>query len=263
MKKLLCLIVLGVLASPSLGQQTHQPTSRTVLPMLKDNSPAAYVRFGRPKITHGMAMRNPEGSTYQSDVLLGSGVVIPGNDSADQSLYFQVATDQIVLATGTFYVAVQFFDKGQGAIDLEYMQYDGEEQTGTATSRFYLGNSGTWQRHTFVMNNTILNNTFPGGTDFRIRCPGVGLRQVAISRVAFGDTQKTISPVFKQPALAIPTGLQTAVFPDLSTATSLWQDGALLDEKTKLYQAWGTTHIVDTVQLPNPRSAMIFWPAAA
>src|SRR5690606_32084506 len=123
------------LVTPPVQSQRPQ-LNRNFLPMLKDGSPAAFVRFPRPRQTHGLAMVNPENAGYISDVFQGFEGVMPAPGNPDNSLYFQTATDQLLVATGTFFVTIEYFDRGQGAVELEYVTGDDKGVTGTRSMHF-------------------------------------------------------------------------------------------------------------------------------
>lgn len=250
MNKLIFLLTL-FLASLPAGAQGNPSGKPTILPMMKDGGIAAYVRFQRPKITQGLILNNPEANSVDSKVVKGFEGAFPSSSSSDNMLYFQTATDLIVTQTGTFYVTIQYFDEGQGAIDLEHITAGQDGSMAIRSTRFFMGNSGSWQQHTFTLENALLNHSLPGGNDFRIRCPGVPLRQIAISRIPFSDPQQVISPVFKQPLVTPPSGMDVAIHPSEGERSRLWTEPQFLQEKSQLYHAWGTSQVIDTVAIQD------------
>ena len=257
MKKTLLILLFGFLVIPAFGQN-NKTSSPVVLPMMKDGSMAVYVHFGRPKITQGLVMRNPAKSGYKMEMFKGFDGVLPAPDSEDHSLYFQVASDQIVTQTGTFYVTIQYYDEGQGSVDLEYMAHDGQKTQGVRTSRFYLGNSKAWQEHSFTLDGTVLYQLLPEKADFRIHCPDVALRQVAVSRIPISQNQQLLGPSFQQPQIALPQGVDVAVFPIKTEEKDFWKEASLFQEKTRLYGAWGVSKIIETITLIDKKGYLDF-----
>ena len=216
--------------------------------MLKDGSPAAFVEFSRPKQVHGLILHSPDGVLSASKLFFGFEGVLPAEESKEKSLYFQVAGDQLIEATGTFYVTVWYYDKGQGTIEVEYRSLGTKENRLARTERLFLGNSGIWQFNTFILPQAALDHFLPGENDFRILCPGVAMHRVAISRVPLGPTQQVTSQWFKQPTITPPAGYEFAVQLKPSEDDSFWQNAALLEDKMKLFQSWGARVVVDTVR---------------
>lgn len=248
MKRFVLIILIGFLVIPVFGQD-KKTTGPVILPMMKDGTLSAFVRFGRPKITQGLVMRNPEKSKFKLETFKGFEGVVPAPESEDHSLYFQVSSDQIITATGTFYVTIQYYDQGQGSVDLEYMVHDGQKAQGLRTSRFYLGNSCAWQQHSFTLDKTVLYQLAPEKSDFRIHCPDVALRHVAISRTPLSSNEQLLSPSYQQPQITTPHEMETAVFPQKSEEKDFWKDSSLLEEKSRLYTTWGVSRIVETISL--------------
>ncbi len=247
MKKNLFLVsFLTIFIIPVFGQNTMKQ-ARPVIPMLKDGSPAAYVMFTRPKQTHGLALMAPEGSGVQSDVFMGHEGAMPAADSEDHALYFQTAADRLVVATGTFYLSIQYSDRGQGAIEVDYYQQPDKGTAEISTERIFLRNSRVWQEHTFLLRDAILDHPFPGECDFRIRCPGVVIRAVFLSRIPLTTPQPTLQRMFRQPEISPLPGYQFGIFHRDSSSADLWKDAETLQKKSQLYKAWGARYVVDTI----------------
>jgi hypothetical protein len=236
------------LVTPPVQSQRPQ-LNRNFLPMLKDGSPAAFVRFPRPRQTHGLAMVNPENAGYISDVFQGFEGVMPAPGNPDNSLYFQTATDQLLVATGTFFVTIEYFDRGQGAVELEYVTGDDKGVTGTRSMHFFLGNSGNWLSHTFTLSGAVFNHSMPGDTDFRLRCPGVPIRQVSITRSPppRANQDQVLSPIFDQPSVTPPPGFLFALYADLEIGEALSEE--ILRQKSQLYRSWGTTNVIEALDM--------------
>ncbi|MFB3789016.1 MAG: hypothetical protein ACE15F_21870 [bacterium] len=217
------------------------------LPMLKNGSPAAYVMFSPIKQTAGLAMINPEGSTYAVKTHLGFQGITPGEDSKDKCLYFQAASDQIALATGTFFVTISYLDKGKGAVQLDYNALDKDGQPGVRSDRFFLGDSGYWLQHTFTLAGAVLNHSFPAETDFRIFCPEVLIRAAALTRFPPQSADQATSPIFRQPGVILPPAYSFGVMVDDGQSNPMWEKESILEEKARLYHAWGAPFAVTTI----------------
>lgn len=228
---------------PAQGQPVS--SSRT-LPMLKDGAPLAYVVFSRPKQTRGLAMINPAGITYETEVAQGRLGVKPANDSAEKCLYFQTAVDQITLATGTFFVSVNYMDRGQGAIEIEYVYLDDNNQKQLRKDRMFLGGSNDWQIHTFTLAGAVLDQSLADQADFRLCCPGVLIHAVGISRFPIANPDFNVSPVYRQPTVRVPPGYSVGVIPE-GISDEEWRQPALFNKRSTLYQSWGVQYLVDTI----------------
>lgn len=236
-----CLIAPLLLAQEQPPQKPHSP-----MPMLKDGSPAAYVIFGRPKRAYGLAMMNPEGSGYAVEPLQGSYGVLPAPDSKDNCIYFQTAEKLVVQATGTFFVTVSYFDRGRTSLEIRYYSLGEDKEKKERSERMYLGGSEDWLEHTFTLSGAVLDGSMEGA-DFCLYCPGVPIRAVRISRVPLGQAPQGPDTAFKQTAVSIPAGYTFGMIPIQSGEKSLWKDASVLDEKAKLFQAWGVPNLIDTV----------------
>jgi hypothetical protein len=229
------------------GQELSSPR-RPVIPMLKDGSVAAYVLFTQPKQTRGLALAAPEGSGVQGDVFMGHRGAMPADDSQDKALYFQTAADEVVLATGTFYLTIEYSDRGQGSIEVDYQKQIDETKTEIQTERIFLRNSALWQQHTFLLRDAILNRGFVGDSDFRIRCPGVAMRAVWLSRMPPANPPRAVlQQMFRQPEIVAPTGYEFGIFLQESLQGEIWRDAEVMKKKVKLYKAWGAQYLVDTI----------------
>jgi len=244
-------LFLILLSLPLYGGEAPTVASpgRGMLPMLRNGSPAAYVLFSPLKQTNGLAMINPEGSGYTLKTAQGFQGVMPAEDSRDQCLYFQTASDQIVLATGTFYVTIQYLDRGKGAVRIDYNGVDKEGKPQSRSERFFLGDSGYWLQHTFTLTDAALNHAFPAETDFRIYCPGVPIRSVSITRFPTPNADQAISPAFRQSGVNLPAGYSVGVIVEDRPVDSMWESDSILEGKAKLYHTWGAPFVVTTVDL--------------
>lgn len=227
---------------------TAAQPGRAAVPMLKDGAPAAYVLFTRPKQVRGLAMFNPEGITVEEDVFAGFIGITPGADSQEKAFYFKAATGEITATTGSFYVTLQYFNEGRSAVELDYRrQIEGQPEPVVHTERFFLTGSRFWERHTFALENAILDGGFANETDFRVRLPDVYIRGVAISRVP--PRGGAGEPRFFQPAAAAPPGYSISVFPGGDDGGGMWDNPERLETKAMLYKAWGAEAVIDTVRV--------------
>ncbi len=246
MKKLVFFFFLLLFLTPHLMAQRQQGEKRLASPVLKNGAPVAYTTFGRPKVTKGLMLSKPEGIEYDRQVWLGHYGVKPDSSSEESALYFQSSTDELVTATGTFYVSIQYRDQGRGAIHLDYISKSGKEEAAMKSQRFFMGNSGVWVEHTFTLQDAVLDHSLPGDSDFRIRGTNLLLRAVGLSRTPLGKTGQGISPLFRQEKINLPAGYTFALFPD---GDRWWDKEDLLQQKSKLYRSWGTTNVVDTIDI--------------
>lgn len=256
--------------SASPAKQTPPPISpgqsggrKGLLPMLKDGSPSAYVAFTQPKQTNGLIMLNPEGVTYVTEDYLGRRGVKPGVDSKEKIFYFQAAKDQLSVTTGTLFVTVTYLDKGKGALAIEYKYEDGKGKTQPRSDRVFLGDSGIWQQHSFTLAGATLDHSYPGETDFLIECPGILIHAVMMTRIPVAQQDHVTSTLFRQAAVPVPPGYEFGVVLGGKDAETMWsKDNAQqVDEKAKLYKAWGALHVVETVNislLQSQRGALDF-----
>lgn len=236
---------------------------KSPFPMLKDGSSAAFIAFTQPKQTHGLIMNNPDGVTYDTEDYLGRRGVKPGKDSKEKIFYFQAAKDQLITATGTFFVTVTFLDKGQGALSLEYRYEDGNGNKQSRSEKVFLGDSGIWQQHSFTLAGATLDRSFAGETDFRIECPEIMIHAVALSRMPIAKQEHATSTLFRQTMVTIPAGYEIGVMLTDKDNEEMWdkKNANLLEEKTKLYAAWGASYVIDTVNaaiLQTPRGTLDF-----
>ncbi|MEW6237797.1 MAG: hypothetical protein AB1656_20615 [Candidatus Omnitrophota bacterium] len=257
MNKTLCFLFLLTITAASYGEQ-NQLERKVILPMMKDGSPAAYVSFGTQKITHGLAMAKPEGTEFATEVKLGFLGVKPADNSSNQFLSFQTATDELAQTTGTLYVSIQFFDEGKRSLEIEYLSAKDKNAAELKRDRLFLGNSKIWQEQTFMLTDAILDHSLPGDSDFLIYCGGVFLRNVALSRVPLGKMQNTISPGFQQQEMTLPPGFLVGVYPSSSNDANLWKQDEELAEKAKLYPSWGTRNVVETIDAGEMRKGRIY-----
>lgn len=217
------------------------------LPMLKNGGREVYAQFTRPKITVGLAMMLPPEANYREQVMQGFNSVTPDENAEDVSLYFKVAADLVVTATGTFYVAVEYLDQGRAAMELEYVRESGNEKI-KQRERFFLGGSGNWRRHVFTLRDALLNGSFPANTDFRLINPNIYIRRISVSRVPPAGSLGPVGPVFQQPTLNLPAGFMAGVLVDDSIPDADWQDERRLESRAQLYRSWGAQFLIDTVQ---------------
>jgi len=248
MKRFSLIVCFCVIATSVIAQEQASPRRRSPMPMLKDGSPSAYVLFERPKRAHGLAMMNPAGSGYAVEPLKGYLGVSPAPDSKDDCLYFKTASDQIALATGTFFVTVSYFDRGRGAIEIHYKSPGSDIEKTSRSDRIYLKNSNAWQEHTFTLSGAVLDNSMEGETSFRFYCPGVAIRGVSVARFPMKTANRGPVAGFQQTSVSPPAGYTFGIVPAANTEKSIWKDDALLDEKAKLYLAWGTPYIINTIE---------------
>lgn len=239
--------------APIVGYTQNQPIASparsSFFPMLKDGSPAAVVAFTQPKQNVGMAMMNPEGSEYTTELYLGKRGAAPAENSKEKYFYFQVAKDQLIVATGTFYVTVTYLDKGQGAMGIEYMsQEEGKSKT-PRQDRFFLGNSGIWQQHSFTLTHAIFDRSMDRETDFRIFCPGIFIHAVMVTRVPAIQQGRATSSLFRQEGATPPAGYEIGVILAGTDGGGLWEKEDLFTDKCRLYRAWGASYIIDTVNV--------------
>ncbi len=262
MKYRICFILLiGLCSLPLSYAQTKTNTRQPFIPVLKDGSSAAYVMFTRPKQPQGLALVVPEGNSVEREVFMGHYGAKPSENSSDKYLYFQAAKDQLVTATGTFYVSIQYSDKGQGAIELEYMQSTDEGNVEVQSEHIFLRNSSLWQEHTFKLTNAVLNKDFPGNSDFRIHCPGIALQAVMLSRIQLTFPKTTLKQMFRQPDIVPPAGYDFGIYLNESQQSDIWEENSNIGQKIKLYNAWGARYIVETIDaglLPREISGFDF-----
>ncbi len=254
MKPIFNLILILVISSPVWSQVPgmaplpQRAQNKNVLGTMKDGSPAAFIRFSRPQVVHGLSIQQPEDSGIKTDVYMAFEGVTPAKNSETNSLFIRVATERLITATGTFYVELQYFDQGQGGVELTYLSKgDNQEEAIEKTARFYLGDSGHWQRHTFTLQDAVLDHSFPKETDFQIHCPDVPIRQIALSRSPLSTPQMVTSPMFEQPRVSPPQGFFIAVEPEGGSSSGLWKEDTQLIGKSQLYKSWGANHVIDTL----------------
>ncbi|MBN2328933.1 MAG: hypothetical protein JXR73_17470, partial [Candidatus Omnitrophica bacterium] len=176
-------IALSILFSMKGYAEDQQNVRNSFFPVLKDGSPSAYVIFTQPKQTRSLTMKNPEGVQYEAETYLGRRGIKPSENSSEKYFYFQAASDDLVAATGTFFVTVTYLDKGQGALSLDYMYLDGEGNAQLRSDRVFLGDSGIWQQHSFTLAGASLDHSLAGETDFRIYCPDILIHAVMLTRM--------------------------------------------------------------------------------
>ncbi len=245
MKKITIISLLIFCASLAFSQDKSSLRS-SFFPVLKDGSPVAHVTFTQPKQNVGLGMVNPDGSGYASDTVLGKKGVTPSEDSKDSFLYFQTASDQLVLATGTFFVTVQYYDKGQGAISLEYQYLDKNNEKQPRGERMFLSDSGYWQQHTFNLVGAVFDQSLEGGSDFRINCPGVLIHSVMLTRVPIGNKNQA-GPLFRHKGITPPMGYEFGVILRNDKVDTIWEKDDVFETKTLLYNAWGVSNVIETV----------------
>ncbi|MBI1387935.1 MAG: hypothetical protein GC154_05760 [bacterium] len=227
------------------------PGGSVSMPMLKNGYPEAFVQFSRPKVTYGLAMELPKGYTYEEVVQRGFNGVQPGADSPEPALYFKTAEDEITAATGTFFVNVEYFDRGQGALEIEYLAQVGDSYQ-KRRDRVFLGDSGFWQEHVFTLSGASLEHKMESETDFRLLGPGVPLRRVGISRIPPPTSKpqgESVSGVFRQQPVSPPPGFFVGVNIDGVLNDAAWKDETRVEEKTQLYSSWGAQFIIETIHL--------------
>ncbi|MGC9328375.1 MAG: hypothetical protein ACP5I1_12135, partial [Candidatus Hinthialibacter sp.] len=245
MKKVFCMIALSILCSIE-GFTESQPNVRnSFFPVLKDGSPSAFVTFSRPKQTHGLAMKNPKGVQYETEDYLGRRGVKPSENSPEKYFYFQTAEDQLVSATGTFFVTVAYLDKGQGALTLDYMYLDGEGNTQLRSDRVFLGDSGIWRQHSFTLAGASLDHSLDGETDFRIYCPDILIHAVMLTRMPIVPQTPAAGALFRQASVSPPPGCEFAVVLTNEETGSMWDHENLFAEKIQLYKAWGVSYVIE------------------
>lgn len=233
-----------------INAQNASAPQRFVPPMLKNGKLAAYITFNRPLITQAMIMNNPEGVTYTEDVYLGSNGIKSAPESKEPYFYFQTAKDDLVNSTGTFYVSVQYLDLGQSSIELEYYeQVNKDEEPTVQSQRIFLGNSGFWEEHTFTIQNAIFDQLFENKNDIRLFCPDVLIRHISISRVPLGKPKTQQFDTFRQPAINKPPGYSFSVHITNNAAKSLIEEPSKVPGMVQLYQSWGASYIVETVDI--------------
>lgn len=227
-----------------------QPAGRSAMPMLKTGHAEAFTLFTQPRIAFGLALINPPGFDAELREEQGFTGAVPSERSPEPSLYFQTAAERIVTATGTFFVSVQFFDEGQGALELEYVSAAGGELR-LQRDRIFLGDSGSWQQHVFTLSAALLNRALAGGADFRLVCPDIPIRRVGISRVPPPRMQlqgRAVSGIFDQEPVNPPSYLWIGVSVD-GLSDDDWLDAQLVEEKARLYRSWGAPYVIDDIDL--------------
>lgn len=248
MKRLISIFIILFITS-IFAQAQGIPRKRVMLPMMKDGSPAAFVDFRQGKVTRGLALTKVEGVEYVRDLKAGFYGVMPAPQSSQAALFVQAATDQIVQTTGTFFISVQFFDEGKGAIELDYLARGPDQTVDMQTQRVFLGDSGMWQAHTFTLSGAIFDHSLPGEADFIIRNPNILIRTITLTRVPLGKTRQSISSRFRQDQMQLPPGFLFGVYPNTTQSGNLWKEDKVLREKAKLYNAWGAPQVVDTIDV--------------
>ena len=256
-------LILGLFITLASDAQPNPAAQNTLFPILKDGSPSAYVAFTQPKQTHGLAMVNPDAVEYSTEVYLGKLGAKPKATSKDQYFYFQAATDQLVTATGTFYVTVHFLDKGQGALSIEYMSQEGESTKTPRGDSVFLGNSGIWQQHSFTLTNAIFDHSFEGETDFRLLCSGIMIHAVMLTRLPVIKQDRATSSLFRQTGVLPPPGYEIGLMLTNSDNGGLWSKDNIFKDKCNLYQSWGVSSLIDTIDtsmLITPNGTFDFAP---
>lgn len=221
-------------------------SAQFIPPMLTNGEPQAFVQFTQPKVTNGLALIEIPGGEYEEQMSLGKRGVLPAAGATTQSLGFQFAADEITQASGEFFVAVIYLDRGQGAIELDYVRSINQNTT-VQTDSFFLGNSGRWLRHIFNIRDAEFAQGLSGGADFRINAAGVPIHRVGVSLVSPGDVGGPTSLDYQQRRYSLPPDITAALVGRQGISAAQWEDEALWRSKAQLYGSWGVEHYIETV----------------
>lgn len=243
---MLAALAIVLMASSVAWGQAGQPSSSNILPMLKNGAPQAFVQFTQPKVTRGLALVIPSESAIILGERTGFRCVAADPQAQDPSLYFQTAKEQIAVATGTMYVALQYYDEGAGSIQIEYTRKQGQGVERQQV-RLFMGDSGLWQQHVFELPDALLNGSFAEGSDFRVIAPGVFIRRVGISRVPPTQNQGVIPQTYQRPRINLPPGFQAMVYLDSDDSFD-WQSEQAMRQRARLYGSWGVQDVVETIR---------------
>ncbi|MDP8246327.1 MAG: hypothetical protein P9L94_19745 [Candidatus Hinthialibacter antarcticus] len=243
------------------AQTLEAPRRPNPMAMLKTGHPEAFIQFTQPKIAFGLALELPAGYEVETRKEKGFLGALPSEASKQPALYFKTDSEKITSATGTFFVSVQFFDEGQGALEIEYVMGEGE-MAQRRRDRIFLGDSGFWQQHVFSLSNANLTHAMEGGTDFRLFCPNIPIRRVGISKLPPRQllTQgETVSRQFYQDQVNVPANVWVGVSVGSSISQADWTSDGVLEEKARLYQSWGAPNLIDDIDLSKtPDNALHF-----
>ncbi len=109
-------------------------------------------------------------------------------------IYFAVADDYLHAVTGPVAITIEYLDRGHGEIELDY---DSHDATAPVSGAFKSANphtrtdTGTWKRHTFLLQDARFTNRQHQGADFRVsgRNGDLHLRSVSVQPVVADPQQ--------------------------------------------------------------------------
>ncbi|MFG1808410.1 discoidin domain-containing protein [Streptomyces sp. NPDC049040] len=116
------------------------------------------------------------------------------NPGAETGFFYMNADDATIYDNrDPVAVSIDYFDRGNGSIQLEYdSPGDTIPQMFKQSPVFTYGDSGTWKTHTFLLDDAILTNR-SNGSDFRITTGG-GAGELKVARVSVTALPKALDP---------------------------------------------------------------------
>ncbi len=239
---ILLVLLLGFV-SISASQETRIPR----IPIGRDGSRTAWVDFSTVPMGWGLARSATATQEVRWEKHLGSKGLVPEPESPDPSIYLGVAPGFLWWTTGTFFLAVEYWDSQPGAFSIQYMSDVGSAtptEDDILTKRFYTGGTQRWQRQNVALWSAQLENAMTHDSSIRLIPPGTPIRRVILTRQPLGEIDR-VRPWGAEKEVAEPPE-SFSIFVRPSDEERLIRNAGTprFDQRMGLYASWGAEAIV-------------------
>jgi len=153
-------------------------------------------------------------------------------------MWFKADDGYIYGGTNSISITVSYLDRGTDTWSLEY---DGPGGAYTLAGTITKSNTGTWQQHTFYIDDARMANGLLGLSDFRIDCKGDGDEYIHMVKLAKRSGQPTHNVALQVGAnlVSVPlTTSSTALADVLSSISGQYTKVFAFDGSTKSWKSY-------------------------
>ena len=217
------------------------------IPIGRDGSRIAWIDLGKVPMGWGLIRCSTDALAVRWEKHLGIEGILPAERSPDPSLYLAVAPRYLWRSTGTFFLAVEYWDSKPGAFEVQYMRDVGSATPTSGdlqTKRFYTGGTRFWQWENLALRNTRMQHDLPYGADVRLIPPGTPIRRVFLSRQPLGEVDRVQPWGAQRKVVEPPESLSVFIRPSDQNELLRPVRVTRSEQRLNLYASWGAEAVL-------------------